>query len=208
MLAAVITSAQQTAASTRLSSSRPAKRDLESLVRAVRANDPDAWVELISRFEGTLRSIARSYRLGHADVDDVLQTVWLRLYQRADGVRDPNAIGAWLVTTTRRASLNALQKHTREHLTEDSNLLDSTEPDQLDVELLEGERNEILQRALATLPVQQRRLMVMLATAPTDYRGISARLNIPMGSIGPTRARSLDRLRRHPELRNLHLASR
>lgn len=190
-----------------LSSLRQPQRDLESLVPAIRANDNDAWVELIGRFDGTLRMIARSYRLSAADVDDVLQTVWLRLYQRLDGLRDPNAIGGWLATTTRRASLDVLQRHVREQLTDDPELLESTDRDRPDTELLAAERNDVLQRALGTLPAHQRRLMVLLATTPTDYRDISAKLDMPIGSIGPTRARSLDRLSRHRELRELHLAS-
>jgi RNA polymerase sigma factor (sigma-70 family) len=189
-----------------LSSSRRHKRDLESLVRAIRANDDDAWIELIGRFDGMLRKILRSYRLSPSDTDDVLQTVWLDLHQQVDQLRDPSAIGAWLVTATCRVALKELQSHVREHLTDDTELLDSIDPGQLDAELLVAERKDVLKRALGTLPPRQRRLMVLLATAPADYREISARLGMPMGSIGPTRARSLERLRRHPDVRDLLLA--
>ena len=192
-----------------LTSPRRSKRDLESLVQAIRAGDNnDAWAELIGRFEGTLRGIARSYRLSAADVDDVLQTVWLRLHQRLDRLREPNAIGGWLATTTRRAALDVLQGRVREQLTDDPELLESTDRNRPDAELLAAERTDILQRALGTLPAHQRRLMVLLVTTSTDYRSISARLDMPIGSIGPTRARSLDRLSRHRELRDLHIASR
>jgi RNA polymerase sigma factor (sigma-70 family) len=189
-----------------LSSSRGHKRDLESLVRAIRANDNDAWVELIGRFDTSLRRIVRSYRLSPSDTDDVLQTAWLHLYQQVDQLREPNAIGAWLVMATRRAALKALQGHVREHLTDDTELLDGIDPGRLDAELLVAERKDVLQRALDTLPPRQRRLMVLLATAPPDYREISATLDMPIGSIGPTRARSLERLRRHPDMRDLLLA--
>ena len=174
-----------------LPSSRRHRRDLESLVRAIRANDNDAWVELIGRFERMLRTIARSYRLNLSDTDDVLQMVWLELPQQVHHLRDPHAIGSWLVTTTRRVALKALQSHVREHLTDDPELLDSIDPGQLDAELLVAERRDVLQRALGTLPRDQRRLMVLLATEPADYREISARLDMPMGSIGPLRARSI-----------------
>lgn len=186
-----------------LSPSRRHKRDPASLVRAIRANDDDAWTELIGRFDGMLRRIARSYRLGACDTDDVLQTVWLDLHQQVEQLRDPDAIGAWLVTATRRVALKALQGHVREHLTDDAGLLDSIDPGQLDAELLVAERRDVLKRALGTLPPRQRRLMVLLAAAPPDYRAISATLDMPLGSIGPTRARSLERLRRHPDVRDL-----
>jgi RNA polymerase sigma factor (sigma-70 family) len=209
MLAAEMHSVQQTGATMSLSSPRRHERDLKWLVHAIRDNNDDrAWAELIVRFDRTLRTIARSYRLSPTDIDDVVQTVWLRLYQRQDRLRDPDAIAGWLATTTRRASLNVLQRHVREELTDDLEPLQDTELNQPNTELLEAERKAVLQRALATLPAHQRRLMVLLATEPTDYRKISAGLDMPMGSIGPTRARSLDRLRQHPELRDLYLNAR
>lgn len=189
-----------------LSSSRRHERDLESLVRAIRVNDNDAWVELIGRFDRKLRRIVRSYRLGPSDTDDVLQTVWLYLHQQVDQLQDPHAISAWLVTMTRRVALKARRRHGREYLTDDTALLDSIAAGQLDAELHVVERRDVLKRALGTLPPHQRRLMILLATAPADYRAISARLDMPMGSIGPTRARSLERLRRHPDVRDLLLA--
>jgi RNA polymerase sigma factor (sigma-70 family) len=207
MLAGVMNSVHQTGVSMSASSPPRAERKLESLVQATRANDNVAWSELVGRFDGMLRSVARSYRLCPADVDDVLQTVWLRLYQQLDRLREPNAIAGWLATTTRRESLRVLQTHVREQLTDDPEVLESTTVDRPDTEVLASERNAVLRRALGTLPTHQRRLMVLLAAAPADYRMISATLDIPVGSIGPTRARSLARLERHPELRELHLAS-
>lgn len=182
-------------------------RELASLVKAAQANDNAAWTELVGRFERMLRRIARTYRLNDADVDDVLQTVWLRLHEHLDRLRDPNAIPGWLATTTRRESLRVLQKQTREQLTDDPELLEGVDLDRPSVELLAAERGEVLRRALSTLPSHQRRLMIMLATASGDYRHISKTLQMPIGSIGPTRARSLSRLERHPELRRLHLVA-
>jgi RNA polymerase sigma factor (sigma-70 family) len=179
-------------------------RELASLMEAVRANDNNAWADLMRRFERMMRSVARSYRLNEADVDDVLQTVWLRLHEHLDRLRNPNAVAGWLATTTRRESLRLLQMRTREQLTDDAELLESVDLDRPDAKLLAAERNDVLQRALETLPTHQRRLMVLLVTAPADYRQISATLDMPIGSIGPTRARSLTRLGRHRELQELH----
>jgi RNA polymerase sigma factor (sigma-70 family) len=187
--------------------SSAASRELTSLVEAARAHDDAAWTELIARFERMLRMIVRSYRLNDADIDDVLQTVWLRLHEHLGRLRDPNAVAGWLATTARRESLRMLQMHTREVLTDDCELLETVCLDGPDAELLATERYDVLQRALDTLPTRQRRLMVLLASAPADYREISATLHMPLGSIGPTRARSLTRLGRHRELRALHLAA-
>jgi RNA polymerase sigma factor (sigma-70 family) len=190
-----------------MSLSSSANRELTALVEAARANDNAAWTDLIGRFDRMLRMIARSYRLNEADVDDVVQTVWLRLHEHLDGLRDPNAIAGWLGTTARRESLRVLQLHTREQLTDDPELLEVVDLAPPDAELLATERYDVLQRALATLPAHQRRLMVLLTGAPVDYRQISATLHMPIGSIGPTRARSLTRLGRHGELRALHLVA-
>jgi RNA polymerase sigma factor (sigma-70 family) len=190
-----------------MSLSPSADRDLASLMEAVRANDNGAWADLTRRFERMMRSVARSYRLNEADVDDVLQTVWLRLHEHIDRLRNPSAVAGWLATTTRRESLRLLQMRTREQLTDDAELLESVDLDRPDAKLLAAERNDVLQRALETLPAHQRRLMVLLVTAPADYRQISATLDIPIGSIGPTRARSLTRLGRHRELCELHRAA-
>jgi RNA polymerase sigma factor (sigma-70 family) len=190
-----------------MSLSPSADRELASLMEAVRANDNNAWADLMRRFERMMRAVARSYRLNEADVDDVLQTVWLRLHEHIDRLRNPNAVAGWLATTTRRESLRLLQRRTREQLTDDAELLEAVDLDRPDAKLLAAERNDVLQRALETLPVHQRRLMVLLVTAPVDYRQISAKLDMPIGSIGPTRARSLTRLGRHRELRELHCAA-
>jgi RNA polymerase sigma factor (sigma-70 family) len=201
-------SPNQTSASISVSPPSRPERELESLVQAVRANDNAAWSELVRRYDARLRTIARSYRLSPADVDDVLQAVWLRLYQKLDGVREPSAIAGWLATTTRRESLRVLQLHVREQLTDDPELLEGPELERPETELLASERHDVLRRALGTLPTHQRRLMVLIASAPAaGYDKISATLDMPVGSIGPTRARSLARLKRHPELRELHLAS-
>ena len=182
-------------------------RDLAALVTDARANDHAAWAELVRRFDRMLRAVARGYRLDAADVDDVLQTVWLRLHLQLHRLRDPNAIAGWLATTTRREALRVLQLHAREQLTDDAELFEGADLGQPETELLAAERHDTLRRALRTLPTHQRRLMVLLATGPGDYRQISATLHMPLGSIGPTRARGLSRLEHHPELRELHLAA-
>ncbi len=179
-----------------------ADADLAALVVAARAGDEAAWPRLVARFERQLRQIARRYRLTAADIDDVLQTTWLLLFSHIDELRQPGALGGWLATTTRRECLRLLQASARERLSDD---LERSHPGQQEgpeTELLAAERRAILTRALATLPDRHRRLMTLFASDPApDYRQISETLAMPIGSIGPIRARSLARLQRHPELR-------
>jgi RNA polymerase sigma factor (sigma-70 family) len=175
--------------------------DLATLVDAAGTGDATAWRCLVTRFEPRLREVVRAYRLGPADVDDVLQTTWLRLFTRVGQIREPDAIGAWLATTARRECLRLLQRPVRELLTADPEPSEPREQDGPETALLAAERRAALSRALATLPERQRRLMAMLASDPAvDYERISQILAMPTGSIGPTRARSLARLLGHPEL--------
>ena len=78
---------------------------LTALVCAARRGDQDAWTDLVERFDGRVRAIARSYRLSPPDVDDVAQATWLQLLEDIGKLREPAAIGAWLATATRRTAL-------------------------------------------------------------------------------------------------------
>jgi RNA polymerase sigma factor (sigma-70 family) len=181
-----------------------AARERGALVAAARAGDDAAWRALVARFERRLREVVRSYRLSAADVDDVLQTTWLRLFSHLGQIREPTAVGGWLATTARRECLRLLQGPIREQLSDDPDLGESREQDGPETELLAAERRAVLDRALATLPERHRRLMTMLASdAAPDYEHISQALAMPVGSIGPIRARSLARLLRHPELHGI-----
>jgi RNA polymerase sigma factor (sigma-70 family) len=171
------------------------------------ARENVAWMRLIARHDRTLRSIARSYRLGAADVDDVVQVTWTRLYQNIDRLCDPNAIAGWLATTTRREAMRVLQRAVREQPVDE---LESGMPDDSarpEVVLLAAEEREVLGRAIAALPGRQRDLLRLLATdGDADYARLSETLDMPVGSIGPIRARGLARLARNAELRSLHVA--
>lgn len=176
--------------------------ELASLVSAARSGDNLAWSRLVGRFDQMLRSVARSYRLSPQDVDDAVQATWVQLYEHIDRVRDTSAVAAWLATTVRRQSLHILQRRVREHLTDEPERIEAATGCAPDATLLEGERRLVLTRALSTLPERQRKLMTLIASETTpDYKQIGAKLGMPVGSIGPTRARSMARLQQHTELR-------
>ena len=180
---------------------------LTALVCAARRGDQGAWTDLVERFDGRVRAIARSYRLSPPDVDDVAQATWLQLLEDIGKLREPAAIGAWLATATRRTALRLLQGPVREQPTADPHLGDRAEPDQAERDLLGAERSAVVARALDTLPNRHRRLMRLLLTQEDpDYRQISHLLDMPLGSIGPIRGRCLQRLERHPEIQALRHA--
>lgn len=168
---------------------------------AAHAGDGDAWSALVGQFDGRLRSIARFYRLAPPDVDDVVQTTWLRALERIGQLREPTAIGPWLERILRRECLRVLQRPMSECLTDVEQFPDRADVHGPEERLLALERSEELHRALRELPPRHQRLLILLKVNPApSYRQISELLDMPIGSIGPIRARALARVRRHCEL--------
>jgi DNA-directed RNA polymerase specialized sigma24 family protein len=161
----------------------PADPSVSDLVARAKDGDRQAWDALVERYAPLIWSICRRHRLGRADADDVGQSVWLRLVDQLDRVRDPAALPGWLATTARRESL----------------------PDDRaglgDQGLLEAERHAALREAFDQLPPNGKQLIsLLIADPPLPYADISAKLGIPVGSIGPNRSRYLDKMRRHPAI--------
>jgi RNA polymerase sigma factor (sigma-70 family) len=168
------------------------------LVRAAAAGDRRSWDQLVDRFSSLLWSIAMAYRLGRHDAADVVQTVWLRLLENLDKLRDPDRVGAWLATTARRECQRAQAQSRRTLPTDDDRRLEpreSGEPTPEEVALA-SERDRLLWAAFAQLSESCRRLLRILVVASPSYEEVAAALGMPIGSIGPTRARCLERLRR------------
>ena len=174
------------------------------LVRRAQDGDRQAWDALVEWYAPLIWSICRRYRLGAADAQDATQTVWLRLIDQLDTIRDPAAIAGWLATTTRRECCKVLRAARRPHATwpqPDAETIPDVHARTADQELLAAEQHAALRAALAQLtPREQQLIAVLTADPPLPYAQISARLGIPLGSIGPTRARCLDKLRRHPAI--------
>lgn len=165
------------------------------LVKRAASGDERAWVALVDRYSGMLWAIAREHGLGPSDAADVCQTTWLRLVERLTTLRKPDSVGAWLATTVRREARSRCRSVRREQaLTADP----MSTPYELGPEerAIESERQRLIWRAVATMPARCRRLLrVICLVPPLGYREIAAALDIPIGSIGPTRARCLERLR-------------
>jgi RNA polymerase sigma factor (sigma-70 family) len=175
--------------------------DLSHLTRAAAAGSEQAWTDLVTRLDGVLHTVARRYRLGTADVDDVVQTAWLRALDHVERLNDPGAIAGWLVTTTRREAMRTLQRAVREVLTDDTAAIDEPDVAGPETEAIARERCVALRGAVRRLPGRQRDLVASLLCSPSaTYEHVAVALAMPIGSIGPTRDRALARLREDREL--------
>jgi RNA polymerase sigma factor (sigma-70 family) len=175
----------------------------ELVVRA-NAGEAAAWEAIVERFSGLVWATARAHRLAPAEAADVAQTTWLRLVENLDRIQDPERVGAWLATTARRECLRLIRLAGRELPTDDEWTLDRPTREPLDAPLLLRERDHALRRALARIGERCQALLRLLAAPdPPSYEEIGAALGMPIGAIGPTRARCLEKLRRSPELAGL-----
>ena len=178
----------------------PNDQSLAGLVTRAHDGDQQAWNTLVERYSPLLWSICRTYRLAGPDADDVSQNVWLILAGRLDTLRNPAALPSWLATTTRRECARAWRATARSQTAVPMPDMENI-PDPLaktaEQQLLAAERHAALHQALASLPPDDQRLIsLLIADPPVPYAAISAELGIAVGSIGPTRARCLDKLRR------------
>jgi RNA polymerase sigma factor (sigma-70 family) len=174
------------------------------LVTRARNGDKQAWDALVERYAPLIWSICRRYRLSGADAEDVSQTVWLHLLDQLGNLREPAALPGWLATTTRRECsriLRAARRPQAAGLALEAENIPDTHAVVAEEELLLAERNAALREAFSDLPPDfQRLISLLIADPPIPYAEIGAILGIPVGSIGPTRGRCLDRLRRHPAI--------
>lgn len=175
-----------------------------ALVDRVAAGDQEAWNELIERYAPLVWSICVRYQLDRHDIDDVGQSVWLLLVENIRGLREPAALPGWLATTTRHECLRvlrAVRRRDHEGLPPEDHIPQDLSATMIEHEVIEAERSAALRAAFAELPAGCHELLSMLISdPPPGYAQISAKLGMPVGSIGPTRARCLDRLRRSTHL--------
>jgi RNA polymerase sigma factor (sigma-70 family) len=177
--------------------------ELLTLISRAGQGDQVAWRRLHQRFAALISRTARKTGLGASEVDDVSQTVWLRLVLSLKDLREPRALAGWIVTTTRRESLRVLISGKQTEPTDPTihsrlHQVDTTEPDE---NLRRAEQYEALRAGIGALRPRYRQLFELLLADPQlPYSEISSRLGIPHGSIGPTRARCLNELRAAPAI--------
>jgi RNA polymerase sigma factor (sigma-70 family) len=170
------------------------------LVRRAAGGDEVASDAIVDGYSRLLWSVVRGFRLTDAQAADAVQTTWVRLLENLDAIREPERLGGWLRTTARRVCLETVRRASRECPVDPQRhtALEQVagRADDPEAHVLRQERAAMVREALGKLPQRHQRLLELLvASPPLSYEEISARLGMPVGSIGPTRARLLTRLR-------------
>lgn len=170
-------------------------------VQDAAAGDAQAWDHLVDRYAGLVWSVCRAHRMSAEDAADVTQLTWLRLLENLDRIREPQRLAGWLATTCRRECLAFLRRARpatpveEEHL---DRLLGGVAP--ADWSILEADQNATLWQAFLRLSEWCQRVLRALVVdaedGPPSYRTVAAELQVPVGSLGPTRARCLSQLRK------------
>ena len=171
------------------------------------AGDQRAWDEIVERFAPLVWGICMRHRLSPADADDVGQSVWLGLLEHLQTIREPAALPGWIATTTRRECLRlhdeaqpAARCRWRARTADDDLGADPTAVP-VDEGLLIEELRAAVRAAFARLAPHCRRLLALLVSdPPLPYVRIAEILDVPVGGLGPTRARCLEKLRRSEAL--------
>lgn len=161
-----------------------------------REGDPAAFDALVRLLTPVLWHVLRAYRLDREAAEDTLQGVWLALVRQADHIEDPAAIGGWLVLTARRSAWRAAKPARAVSVADEifDGWVGTEELPEASVE--RAWEAAALWRAVATLTERCQHLLRILAFSDRpDYARLSAELAMPVGSIGPTRARCLAKLR-------------
>ncbi len=173
--------------------------DPSALVRLAAAGDRPAWERLVDQYSRLIWAMTRDFRLPEVDAADVVQATWLRFFEHIGRIEYPERIASWLATTARHECLRHLAASKRVTLVDDQDaVFGGTLAPQLEVDerLLAEERAQAVRAAVATLPTRSQRLLeLLMADPPVSYTEISDQLGLPVGSIGPTRGRCLERLR-------------
>jgi RNA polymerase sigma factor (sigma-70 family) len=172
--------------------------EVARLVRRAAEGDRRAWERLVDQFERLIWAITRDFKLAESDAADVFQATWLRLFEHIDRIEYPDRVGSWLAATARHECLRVMAARKKVVLVQDDGVLKdpATHQPEIDERLLADERAQAVRAALARLPWRWQRLVeLLMADPPASYAEISDQLGLPVGSIGPTRGRCLDRLR-------------
>lgn len=180
------------------------KADLTKLVAGARAGREMSWHEIVNRFRDHLERVARAHGLDRSAAADAVQQTWLNAVANIDFLQDPQALGGWLRSILHRECLKTLRLRRREtphldgtDLSENTRIVMMyTEPRSPEDETLRVERQMLMQRARQRLSRRDQDLLALLMIEPRlPYTEIAHRLGIPLGSIGPTRARCFARMR-------------
>ncbi|WP_367137311.1 RNA polymerase sigma factor [Saccharothrix sp. HUAS TT1] len=181
---------------------------IADLVSAAAEGDQRAWNEIVERYTPLVLAVVHRHRLRPADVADVNQTVWLRLVEQIGRLREADALPGWIATTTRNECLRVLRLQQRtlpfDPQSEDEPASREDAVADLDEEMEAAQRRQALREGFRSLPEQCRVLLLkLMADPPPGYAAVGEELGMPVGSIGPTRIRCLEKLRKTPAVLRL-----
>jgi RNA polymerase sigma factor (sigma-70 family) len=172
--------------------------NIAQLVQRAAEGDRWAWERLVRQYARIIWAVTRDFKLGESDAADVFQVTWMRLLEHINRLDYPARVGSWLAATARHECLRSLAARRRVVLVHDDGDLngDATHEPEIDERILAEERAAAVREALTRLPEQWQQLLgLLMADPPASYAEISDQLGLPVGSIGPTRGRCLERLR-------------
>ena len=170
------------------------------LVAACLRGEGAAWEALLARYQGLIFHVALRMGYGQADADDLYQNVSLKLCLHLSELREIERLSGWIAQVARQEGLRLLRRKPTASLDEAEEVADTVRPED---ELLLVERAHWIRQALVQLPEKCRALLGLLySEEPTPYADIAQQLGIPLGSIGPQRARCLERLKKKWEERD------
>ncbi|MGH8574666.1 MAG: RNA polymerase sigma factor [Gammaproteobacteria bacterium] len=169
--------------------------EIAELVKRAAAGEREAWDALIQRFNGLIWAIVRKHRLRLADSQDVVQVVWLRLLENLGSLRDPSRVGGWLATTTRHECLRLIRLGNRMIPAVDDLLESESDPDPSPEDIIATSYHQRAVFEVVRMLDPRCQQLLELSAYQLPYQVISELLDMPVGSIGPTRGRCLERLR-------------
>jgi RNA polymerase sigma factor (sigma-70 family) len=179
------------------------EQPVSELLRRAANRDQQAWDLLVSRFGRLVLRAGRRIGLSHADAADVAQLTWIRLFEHAHQIREPERLPAWLSSTARREAIRVAVDAKRYVLSADPTTENGVERrgSARDAYPVDGDFGPELEEALSRLPARYQQLLRLLTGDDClSYAEIADRMGMPIGSIGPMRMRALEMLRRTPEL--------
>lgn len=174
------------------------KTEDKALIAACLEGDEAAWECLIARYRSLIYVIPVRFGLPQPLAEEVFQETCLRLLEKLSTLRNSDKLGSWLMTTTRRICIEHFRRQSKAEGVLPETMIDEAAEEALEEALHAGHQHMLVQDGLAKLSERDRGLIYALyfRQPPATYAEISAEFDIAIGSIGPTRARALARLRK------------
>jgi RNA polymerase sigma factor (sigma-70 family) len=175
-------------------------RDWTALVARALDRDESAWRQLVDGLKGVAWKVLYGYDLSSEDRNDAFASTFFRVYERLDSLRDPQKLPGWVATIARNEANTVYRKRAKFVPMAELPLRGVLSEDHSE-QLIDDELHVALLAAFRNLPPDMQTLLRLLsADPPLGYDEVGRVLNLPHGSIGPTRQRCLQRLRNSPEL--------